>query len=115
MFRDVSEKGGQLRRLHLMEESAIGDTPYRFAGEGDSIVWDVSYRGGKVYINETQHFKDVPELAWDFVLGGYEPAQKWLKSRKHRQLSFDDILHYRKVIKILAETDRIMRTIVLPL
>ena len=32
-----------------------------------------------------------------------------------RALSFDDVMHYQKIIKILCETDRIMREIVLPL
>ena len=41
-------------------------------------------------------------------IGGYQPAQKWLKDRKDRQLEFDDILHYQKIIVALAETDRLM-------
>ena len=51
------------------------------------------------------------EIAWNFYIGGYQPAQKWLKDRKGRELSFDDIKHYQKIIKILSETDRIMKTI----
>ncbi len=54
-------------------------------------------------------------MAWRFGLGGYQPAQKWLKDRKGRQLSFDDIMHYQKIIKVLTETDRIMQTIELTL
>jgi hypothetical protein len=66
---------------------------------------------GKVYINETQYFPNVPEVAWNFYIGGYQPAQKWLKDRKERELSFDDILHYQKIIVALTETDRIMKEI----
>lgn len=47
-------------------------------------------------------------MSWGFPIGGYQPAQKWLKDRKGRALSYDDIRHYQKIIKILAETDRIM-------
>ena len=54
-------------------------------------------------------------FAWEFHIGGYQPAQKWLKDRKGRALSFDDVIHYQKIIKILIETDRIMREIELPL
>jgi hypothetical protein len=54
-------------------------------------------------------------VAWDFPIGGYRPAQKWLKDRKGRALSWDDIRHYQKIIKILAETDKIMRGIEMPL
>ena len=57
----------------------------------------------------------MPRIAWEFYIGGYQPAQKWLKDRKGRTLSFDDIRHYQKIIKILSETDRIMKTITMPL
>jgi Type ISP C-terminal specificity domain len=70
---------------------------------------------GKVFINAEQHFANVPLAAWEFYIGGYQPAQKWLKDRKGRELSYEDILHYRKIIKILSETDRIMQSIVMEL
>jgi hypothetical protein len=55
--------------------------------------------------NETQYFEDVPEVAWDFYIGGYQPAQKWLKDRKDRELHIDDIRHCMKIIVALTETD----------
>jgi hypothetical protein len=64
-----------------------------------------------VYINENQYFANVPTIAWTFYIGGYQPAQKWLKDRKERILDFDDILHYQKIIVALAETARLMREI----
>lgn len=66
---------------------------------------------GKVYINDTQYFDGVPEAAWNFYIGGYQPAQKWLKDRKGRKLDFDDILHYQKIIAALTETDKLMKSI----
>ncbi len=66
---------------------------------------------GRVYINETQYFANVPELAWNFHIVGYQPAQKWLKDRKDRELGHEDILHYQKIIVALSETDRIMKAI----
>ncbi|MCK9611630.1 MAG: type ISP restriction/modification enzyme [Bacteroidales bacterium] len=63
---------------------------------------------GKVWINETQYFAGVPQIAWEFYIGGYQPAQKWLKDRKGRGLSFEDILHYQKIIVSLTETARVM-------
>ena len=66
---------------------------------------------GKVYINDTQYFDNVPEVAWNFYIGGYQPAQKWLKDRKDRKLEFEDILHYQKIIVALSETDRLMKEI----
>ncbi|WP_172595089.1 type ISP restriction/modification enzyme [Sphingopyxis sp. FD7] len=70
---------------------------------------------GRVFINRDQYFDGVPEIAWTFRIGGYQPAQKWLKDRRGRALSWDDIGHYQKIVKILIETDRIMREIALPL
>jgi predicted helicase len=110
-FRDVAEKGEMLRRLHLMEADAVGETPYPFKGAGDNIVDKPRFDKGKVFINATQYFDGVPEVAWNFIIGGYQPAQKWLKDRKGRALSYDDVKHYQKIVKILAETDRIMKTI----
>ena len=115
VFTHVADKGGQLRRLHLMEDSAIGDTPYPFLGNGDGEVVKPEFAAGKARINRDQWFADVPESAWNFHIGGYQPAQKWLKDRKGRALSFDDVRHYQKIIKILVETDRIMKEIVLPM
>ena len=115
VFWDVSAKGGELRKLHLVEDAAVGPTPYKFTGAGDSLVTKISHEGGVVRINAAQGFEGVPEIAWNFYIGGYQPAQKWLKDRKGRTLSFDDIRHYQKIIKILSETDRIMKTITMPL
>jgi predicted helicase len=117
VFRHVSEKGEQLRRLHLMEPAAIGGTPYPYEGEGDDVVASgyPKWESGKVHINKDQYFADVPKIAWEFHIGGYQPAQKWLKDRRGRALSFDDIGHYQKIVKILSETDRIMKEIELPL
>ena len=66
---------------------------------------------GNVFINGTQYFEGVPLVAWEFFIGGYQPAQKWLKDRKGRTLSFEDILHYQKIIVALTETDRLMKAI----
>ena len=110
-FWDIAGKGGVLRRLHLMKDAAIGDAPYPFAGAGDSVVEKPAFRDGKVWINPTQHFANAPRVAWDFYIGGYQPAQKWLKDRKGRALSYDDVRHYQRILKILSETHRIMGTI----
>ncbi|MFC3096666.1 type ISP restriction/modification enzyme [Alteraurantiacibacter palmitatis] len=127
VFRTISAQGEALRRLHLMEAPAIGDTPFPFMGTGpdgqDCVVdkprFEGGPEGGRVYINgkdgEGQYFDGVPAVVWGFHIGGYQPAQKWLKDRKGRTLSYDDIRHYQRIIKILSETDRIMAEIDLPL
>lgn len=115
VFWDVSDKGGQMRRLHLMEPDAIGETPFAFMGEGDNTVSKPDCRDGKVWINGSQFFDAVPPESWRFCIGGYEPAQRWLKDRKGQTLNFDDVKHYQRILKILSETDRIMKTIDMPL
>ena len=84
-------------------------TTYPVAGSNE--VEKISYKDGKVFINSEQYFGDVPEIAWNFYIGGYQPAQKWLKDRKDRTLSNSDIEHYQKIIVALVETDRIMKEI----
>ncbi|MBU0567647.1 hypothetical protein KKC52_06295, partial [bacterium] len=66
---------------------------------------------GNVFINKGQYFGNVPESTWNFYIGGYQPAKKWLKDRKNRNLTNNDIEHYQKMIVALAETERIMREI----
>jgi hypothetical protein len=69
------------------------------------------YQACSVSINKDQFFGNVPEVAWNFYIGGYQPARKWLKDRRGRILSSDDILHYQKLIQVLIETNRIMQEI----
>jgi hypothetical protein len=114
-FARISEQGEALRRLHLMEDAAIGDAPYPFHGHGESVVEKSRFDGTRIWINDSQYFDGVSAVAWDLPIGGYQPAQKWLKDRKGRALSWDDIRHYQKIIKILAETDRISHVIEPPL
>lgn len=114
-FNQIVALGYKLRKLHLMEEIPQCHTSFDVAG--DNTVTELRYEPadtskqikGRVFINKTQYFDNVPELAWNFYIGGYQPAQKWLKDRKGRTLSYDDISHYRKIIAILIETDNLMK------
>jgi predicted helicase len=114
-FHDIATKGTSLRKLHLMDPTVIGPTPYPFTGNGTDVVEKPEYRDGKVWINPTQYFDAAPAVSWGFYIGGYQPAQKWLKDRKGRVLTYDDQRHYQRILKILAETDRIMQTITMTL
>src|SRR5262249_48324958 len=59
----------------------------------------------------TVGFRGVPEAVWNFHIGGYQVCEKWLKDRKGRTLSNDDITHYQKIVVALAETLRLMKEI----
>lgn len=67
-----------------------------------------TFETSKKLMTLTQYFFNVPEAVWNFYIGGYQPAQKWLKDRKGRELSYEDILHYQKVVVALSETGRVM-------
>jgi len=59
-------------------------------------------------INSTQYFGGVPAEVWNFKIGGYQVCDKWLKDRKGRVLSGEDISHYQRVVVALRETIRLM-------
>lgn len=111
MFCQLVKLGGEIRQIHLLESPTVEKYITQYPIDGTNEVGKPKYENGKVYINETQYFDNVPEVAWNFFIGGYQPAQKWLKDRKERKLEFDDILHYQKIIVALTETDRIMAEI----
>lgn len=110
-FWKLVELGSQIRKIHLLESPVVDKYITQYPVDGDNLVGKIKYDAGKVFINDTQYFDNVPEVAWNFYIGGYQPAQKWLKDRKERTLEFDDILHYQKIIVALKETDRLMKEI----
>jgi predicted helicase len=115
-FRRLAELGASLRELHLMKTPKLASASYSPSGDGNWLVEKLTYAPtsetiGNVYVNNDQHFANVPKAAWDFYTGGYQPAQKWLKDRKGRELSSKDLIHYQQIIKVLMETDRIMKEI----
>lgn len=129
-FWKLVELGGQLRELHLLESPKVAKYITQYPIDGDNIITKPRYEQrilvdennviahnfvtepiGRVHINDTQYFDNVPEVAWQFYIGGYQPAQKWLKDRKDRELSYEDILHYQQMIVALYETAKIMEEI----
>ena len=110
-FWQLVKLGGELRQIHLLESPVVEKYITGYPEDGDNIVTKPIYKNGNVYINDAQYFSNVPEVSWNFFIGGYQPAQKWLKDRKDRELSYEDILHYQKIIVALSETDRIMKAI----
>lgn len=121
-FWQLVELGGELRQIHLLESPKVEEYITKYPEDGDNTIarkigksdWEIidqEKQLGRIWINDQQYFENIPLIAWEFYIGGYQPAQKWLKDRKDRQLSFEDILHYQKIIVALSETDRIMKEI----
>ena len=115
LFAELARLGRKLARLHLMETEA-GPQP-AFPVAGSNRVGKVRYApptaaaAGRVWIGEKQYFEGVAPETWAFSIGGYRPAEKWLKDRRHRALTFDDIAHWRRLAAALAETRRHMAAI----
>jgi predicted helicase len=109
--------GDKLIRLHLMKDqsrdkSALVDYP--FVGKGNMVVEksaSSSYKDNRIYINKTQYFDGVPSEVWNFYIGGYQPLQKWIKSKKKSILSAEDIAHYSHMIYVIKSTQNIMKEI----
>lgn len=129
-FRRLVALGKELRELHLLESPKINKFITTYPESGNNLIEKVDYGSlvqvgkknaegrydykevfGRVYINGDQYFGKVPDIAWNFWIGGYQPAQKWLKDRKGRTLTNEDIEHYQKIIVVLTETDRVMKQI----
>jgi predicted helicase len=113
LFRQLCGLGKELVALHLLEASALNKPITKFKGKGDNIVakGHPKYQDGVVLVNASQGFEGVPEDVWEFHIGGYQVCEKWLKDRRERELSAEDIVHYGKVVSALGETIRIMKEV----
>nr|WP_294860480.1 type ISP restriction/modification enzyme [uncultured Fluviicola sp.] len=118
-FWKLVKLGGELRQIHLLESETVENYITTYPKSGNNMItrklaqkdwelFDIENQLGRIWINDEQYFDKIPLTAWEFYIGGYQPAQKWLKDRRERELSFEDILHYQKIIVALTETSRIM-------
>jgi len=112
-FFTLVAHGRNLRELHLLTSSAVREYITTFPIDGTNIVEkkNPEYRDGNVYVNAAQYFGNVPKEVWEFYIGGYQPAQKWLKDRRERTLTDEEIDHYQQMIVSMNETIRIMKEI----
>ena len=116
LFHELSRLGDRLVHLHLLEQ--YGNAMPKYPVSGDNIVERIDYTvpssksgSGRVWINQEQYFEGILPEVWNFHVGGYQVCQKWLKDRKGRTLSFDDIRHYQRTVAALAETIALMEQI----
>jgi len=100
--------GGRLREFHLLESLEFDKLNVEPFPPGNALVEKVRYSDGKAFINDGFCFEGVSQTVWEFYIGGYQPAQKWLKDRKGSVLKAEDIRHYRKIIFALGKTAEVM-------
>ena len=135
-FAQLVEKGQELRSIHLLEADICTKLPSLLRNKDGSIAHQSDLItqcrpkaptlnkakkqnkwNGQVWINKTQYFTDIPQYVWDMYIGGYQPARKWLKSRRRTaskpgmSLSTLEVRQYARVIVVLKETHRLMREI----
>ena len=110
LFVDLVRIGERLITMHLLEAEGVQKRSPGFAVAGSNRVEKVNYsppangNQGRVWINDTQHFNGVDVEIWNFIIGGYQPAKKWLSDRKDRVLAYTDIAHYCRMCSVLGET-----------
>lgn len=111
-FTKLVSLGSELRKLHLLESEKVNNFVTSYPIDGSDIVEKTPmFQDGNVYINDQQYFGNVPKSVWEFYIGGYQPAQKWLKDRKGQKLTNDGLEHYQKMIVALTETIKVMEKI----
>jgi len=110
LFAALVKLGGELSALHLMESPELNKplTAFPVAGNSEVEKGFPKFKDDRVYINKTQYFDGVPSNGWNFTIGGYQVCEKWLKDRRERQLTHDDLQHYKKIVAALSRTIELM-------
>ena len=108
-FLQLSQVGTELIDLHLMNRHY--PSTIRYDVQGSNIVEFARYKESRVFINNLQYFDEVPEKIWSFSIGAYKVLDKWLKSRKGRELSIEDIEHFLQIVEVIRETIELMTEI----
>ena len=104
LFKKMGDYGERLVNLHLLKSSELDNPVAKFQGKGNDKVETLKYEKGKLYINNDQYFESISHEIWEYQIGGYQVCNKWLKDRKGKRLSLDDIKHYCKIVTVLEKT-----------
>ncbi|MEW6326320.1 MAG: type ISP restriction/modification enzyme [Thermodesulfobacteriota bacterium] len=100
--------------ISILIKSSVVDPPVaKFQGKGNDRVEKLKYDGKekRVYINQNQYFEGIREDVWQYQIGGYQVCNKWLKDRKDRILSLEDIKHYCEIVTALQKTIEVQKEI----
>lgn len=111
LFCRMAELGKKLVDLHLLKSPELEPPIARFQGKGGNKVEKPRYEKKRLYINNDQYFEGVKPDIWEYQIGGYQVCEKWLKDRKNRTLSLEDIRHYCRIVTSLSKTSEIQREI----
>ena len=109
LFIKMADYGKRLVDLHLLKSPEIDPPIARFQGKGDNRVEKLRYEDARLFINKDQFFEDIELEVFEYQIGGYQVCEKWLKDRKDRKLSLDDIKHYCNIITAIKKTVEIQK------
>jgi predicted helicase len=113
LFRKMGAFGKRLAELHLLDSADLDPPIAKFQGTGRNIVDKLKYhqKESRIYINSDQYFEGVKKEVWEYHIGGYQVCHKWLKDRKGRILSLEEIKLYCKVVTAIQKTIEIQKDI----
>ena len=121
LFSQMAQYGKRLVDLHLLKSPELDSPIAKFEAKGDNIVQKLKYerspspcgigRGGRLYINKDQYFDGISSEIWQYQIGGYQVCDKWMKDRKGRSLTLDDIKHYCKIVTSIQKTIEMQKAI----
>jgi len=113
LFKEMAEFGERLVDLHLLKSTELELPLCKFQGKGDNRVEKIEYdeKEKRIFFNEKQYFERIPQDIWQYQIGSYQVCRKWLKDRKGRCLSLEDITHYCKMVTALRKTIEIQKEI----
>lgn len=109
---DADNRGDARKESYYSILEAELDSPsVRFQGRGDNKVEKLKYEQKKLFINKNQYFEGILPEVWKYQIGGYQVCEKWLRGRKEKILSLDDIKHYLKIVSALSGTIEVQKKI----
>jgi len=113
LFKELGNLGKHLVDLHLLKVSALDETEIGFPIGDSNTVEKVFYdqENQRVFINKEQYFEGISKEVWGYRIGAYQVMEKYLKDRKKRKLSLDEINHYMKVAKAIRLTIQLQEKI----
>jgi len=119
VFWELTELGSQLKQIHSLKKIKSDIFITELSVKGNCIISNPHFdmysskenSYGRVYINESQFFENIPETTWTFTVQNHQPAQKWLENKKGQKMNLDDIIYYQKILFALAETERLVSKI----
>ena len=111
LFIKMGDYGKRLVDLHLLKSPEINPPIAKFQGKGDNKVEKLRYESARLFINENQYFEGIEPEVFEYKIGGYQVCEKWLKDRKERKLSLDDIKHYCNIVTAIKKTIEIQKVI----